>query len=365
MGTILLGPSRTHTTAFNWPHLYFRHQIRENGEVKSVSLSPNGKLIAAAWDDTVVTIWQLDTGVPVHNLENDGHDATVWAIAFSSDSTHLISGSADMTAIVWDIRTGHRVSRLHGHTGDIMAVSYSPGGSMVATGSTDCTVKLWNPATGSRIHDLRGHSSEVFQVMFTSDERRLATRADTGVMLWDPRSGQHVATLHDHTDLVWCMGLSAQGDRIVTGSKDHSVRVWDLTSGAELVTARVHTESVWAVAFSPDGSKFTSASDDGTIITCDSFTGEEQHVIAHPEDISTIQVVAYSNAGDLIASGASDGQIRLIHAQSGKFVAALRGEEEKAVKGIMFSYDNESIVSFADDQTLRVWNITDVLQVAH
>jgi len=44
-----------------------------------------------------------------------GHEDVVYGLAFSPDGRHLISGSGDFTAIIWDVATGKIVHRLKDH----------------------------------------------------------------------------------------------------------------------------------------------------------------------------------------------------------------------------------------------------------
>jgi hypothetical protein len=54
--------------------------------------------------------------------------------------------------------------------------------------------------------------------------------------VWDLESGETIRTLRGHTDLVTAVALTADGRRVVSGSRDHTLRVWDLKDRKELVT---------------------------------------------------------------------------------------------------------------------------------
>jgi WD40 repeat protein len=67
----------------------------EDGNIMftSVTISPDGKLIAAGGLDCAIRIWRLDTAeeMPIHQLI--GHAAAVWDVAFSPDGQCLASAS--------------------------------------------------------------------------------------------------------------------------------------------------------------------------------------------------------------------------------------------------------------------------------
>lgn len=66
----------------------------------------------------------------------------VYQISFSSDSRLLVSGSADSTLKVWDLRTKKLHMDLPGHADEVFAVDWSPDGQMVASGGRDRVLKM-------------------------------------------------------------------------------------------------------------------------------------------------------------------------------------------------------------------------------
>lgn len=71
-------------------------------------------------------------------------------------------------------------------------------------------------------------------------------------------------TLKVHTDGVNSASFSADGSRIVTGSRDAMAKEWDAKSGAEILTLKGHSGAVQSASFSPDGSRIVTGSNDGT-----------------------------------------------------------------------------------------------------
>ena len=80
-----------------------------------------GQWLASAGDDATIILWALKAGAgPAGNLDGEaeelehwsmaatlkGHTEDVLDLAWSPDSRHLLSGSVDNTAIVWDTQTG-------------------------------------------------------------------------------------------------------------------------------------------------------------------------------------------------------------------------------------------------------------------
>src|SRR5262249_29413183 len=81
--------------------------------------------------------------------------------------------------------------------------------------------------------------------------------------------------LRGHTDAVWCVCVSADGKRVLTGSADKSLRLWDADTGKQLRVFAGHTARIIGAAISPDGRSVLSGSDDGTTRLWDATTGKE------------------------------------------------------------------------------------------
>jgi WD40 repeat protein len=66
------------------------------------------------------------------------------------------------------------------------------------------------------------------------------------------------------------VAFSPDGQKIVSGSDDHTICIWDVRTGNQIGDPlRGHTDFIYSVAFSPDGQQIVSGSDDHTICIWD------------------------------------------------------------------------------------------------
>ncbi|MGK7871770.1 MAG: caspase family protein, partial [Xenococcaceae cyanobacterium] len=72
----------------------------------------------------------------------EGHESSVYAVAFSPDGQKILSGSTDNTLKLWDI-SGKLLHTFKGHESSVNAVAFSSDGQKILSGSTDNTLKLW------------------------------------------------------------------------------------------------------------------------------------------------------------------------------------------------------------------------------
>src|SRR5882762_1450170 len=205
-----------------------------------------------------------------------GHSNSLYSVIFSPDGQQIVSGSADNTIRVWDIRTEKTVvGPLKGHTDYVQHVVFSADGKQIASVSTDTTVRLWDVDSGRLVQGpLKKHGGTVFLVEFSPDGKRLVSVALDGyICVWDVDTGALLSGLLDrhpegsvavrHTPTSSYNAVSPDGKWVVgRSSEGPTVRVWD--SLTRLVVANFDGNSQWMdyVAFSPDNKRIVMGSPD-------------------------------------------------------------------------------------------------------
>ncbi|CAH1425925.1 unnamed protein product [Lactuca virosa] len=201
------------------------------------------RLITGSGDQTCV-LWDITTGLRTSVFGGEfqsGHTADVVSVSINgSNSRMFVSGSCDATARLWDTRVASRAVRtFQGHQGDVNSVKFFPDGNRFGTGSDDGTCRLFDIRTGHQLqvythplHDNNNNNTpDVTSISFSISGRLLfASYSNGDCFVWDTLLAEVVLNLgtlqNSHEARVSCLGLSADGSALCTGSWDTSLKIW-------------------------------------------------------------------------------------------------------------------------------------------
>jgi len=217
-----------------------------------------------------------------------------------------------------------------------------------------------------------GHNTpaDVYAVSYSPDGHWIATSDDIGegkgnIHIYDAGTGQHLRTVavgSSTGDLAY--SSLDNGRWLASGSDDGFVRIWDLTDGT-FKKLSGNSKQVWGVAFSPDGHLVASAGEDGRARMWDvssgilvrTFTPSEPARSAGESTGSPreMKAIAFSPAGDVLATAGFDKKLRLWDVKSGGEIAALEGHGDK-VYGVAFSPRGSMLATASWDGTAIIWD---------
>jgi WD40 repeat protein len=335
--------------------------LPEHEEVlESASYSPDGSRIVTASRDLTARIWDARSGAPLAILK--GHGGWVMSAAYSPDGARIVSASADKTARIWDARSGAQLAVLRGHGDVVESAAFSPDGTRIVTASADKTARIWDAGSAAQLAVLGGHTGVVQSAAYSPDGSRIVTAsADTSTRIWDAHSGKLLTTLSGHGDTVWTAVYSRDGGRIVTASADKSARIWDAHSGAQLAVLTGHGGWVRSAAFSADGTRVVTASYDRTVRLWDARLGTSLEVLyGHGGWVMT---AAFSPDGSRLVSASFDKTARIWQAHPVAQLGVLSGHSDRVQSGA-YSPDGTRIVTASYDRTARIWDARSFAQLA-
>ena len=195
-------------------------------------------------------------------------------------------------------------------------------------------------------------------VAFSPDGQRLAVASGIGVWIYDVASSRELALLP--TADVQSVAFSPDGTHLASlgGGYGQEVMLWDIETQTPIATLSGHRLWVSSVAFSPDGTIAFRSRDEavvlwdfetGNVATLEEKSGRESRWLLPLS-------VAFSRDGTVLASGATDGIIRLWDVETQTSIATLSGHR-LSVSSVAFSHDGTVLASGAGDETVKLWDV--------
>lgn len=333
-------------------------QAGHSSDVKSVAFSRDGKWLVSGSADKTIKLWEVKSGREIRSFT--GHTASINSVAFSPDGTRIVSASEDETVRLWDARTGSETFKLPGRFSSNVQVAFSPDGKQLA--STSGTVHLWNAQTGAEVKRLSDYF--LTAVAYSPNGKYLAgTINQTGyqperIVLWDAQTGAEVRAFTGHYLPITSIAFSWDSRFMVSATRD-TIKVWEVGTGKELRTFTQRRETINSVAFSPDGKRIASGtSADGQSISTPTIklweieTGAERTLEGH---YFWVYSVAFSPDGKQLASGSRDTTIKLWDVETTAEKITIRHGD--LLTSFSVVPDGKHLASYGRDNIVKLWNV--------
>lgn len=202
-----------------------------------------------------------------------------------------------------------------------------------------------------RLTNIR-HKGNVYCIALSPDGSRIVSGDSAGTTaLWDAKTGKSFWEVTG--GVISCAAFSPDGAKVVVGEAE-TVRVIDAETGRLIQVVGEHEGDVFGVAFSPDGSRIVSGAFDSTVRIWDMNTGKLLQIFLEEHGGPT-NTVSFSPDGSRVVSGSYDAKLRLWDADTGQKILVLEGHQS-FVYGVAFSTDGTHIASASDDCTVRIWD---------
>jgi WD40 repeat protein len=251
--------------------------------IRKIAFTLDGKQLVSASDDKVIRVWDVATGKTLRTIRGEialGNAGKIFAISLSPDGKWLaaggwLGGNREESAAIrlYDFARGELKALLKGHGDVVEALEFSPDGTRLISGSADKTAILWDmsPLTApsaaakaaltilSPLYRLKGHTDFVYAVGFTPDGARAVTGSDDKELrLWRVADGTEIVVMKGHADKVESLAI-APGGTIASGDWSGEIRLWNGRTGAFLQTLARQGTDVGSLSFSPDGKTLLSS----------------------------------------------------------------------------------------------------------
>ncbi|KAJ0413509.1 hypothetical protein BJY00DRAFT_58501 [Aspergillus carlsbadensis] len=385
----------------------------------AADLSPDGAILATLAPDNVVRLWDTSTGELAKELHEQAPDAYPTRVRFSPDGA-LLAACWDKSIIIWDMATGGLLRQLDNPIGQAEEGFEPPvdmrcsslGGVLAATYRD--FVCVWRLHDGMLLWKAEIRSRRLH---LSPDGKLLTSVGDGGpILIWETESGAVVKSLN--TDVLVHDALFFPDGQVLASLTWETLQLWDLTvqSSSRNVTP-IRPFEFKGVKLTPDGSRVLTAGHSGVSLwdvrSCErvreypcaviipnvlmfspdgrylATNGEnEQDVVLH--DAAALEALSVYAVRDGFQVGAAafspDSRLLVASAQkkssnqvdmppreededdiehgvlvwdvvAGKFLHELVGHTRR-ITALVFSPKSDLLVAVATDQTIRVWDMS-------
>jgi len=153
--------------------------------------SPDGSRIALSTESGQIYLFDVDSTSLTSTFTS--HAMSVRSIAWSADSSLLLSSSEDKTLTLFDVRvsnpsktTSGAVASFSGHSSWVLSADISPDGRLAVSGSADKTIKVWDIGARAAVSTIQD-TGEVWSVKWRpklGSAAAIVSGGEDGIVKW-------------------------------------------------------------------------------------------------------------------------------------------------------------------------------------
>ena len=204
----------------------------------------SGRVGVVSWNGNIISSGSKDCHILTrdirckNNNENiiimyEGHTQEVCGLKWSFDGSQLASGGNDNNLMIWTLHSTKPIMCNNSHLAAVKAIAWSPHQHNILAsggGTADRTIRFWNTSTFENVlkYDT---GSQVCNLVFSKTSNELISTHGFSlnqINIWKLPNLTKTATLIGHTFRVLYLGLSPNGQNIVTGAGDQTLKFWNV-----------------------------------------------------------------------------------------------------------------------------------------
>lgn len=275
--------------------------------VTGVTMTPDGRTIAAATDDHFVTVW--DAGNAEIKGRFNGHVDWVRSVVLSQDGKTVASGAGDRSLRMWDIPEHRGILELPGCDNTVASVCFHPNSQQLAIVGFSNTLKIVNCSTGTVNQTLACPCSDTRTVTFSPDGSRMAVAGRNGqIRIWNVNNGKQERDIETDGRRIRALAFSPDGKRLVAAGSSREIRVIDTTTGNTQMTLSTRPALVYSLLFLDDNRLATGGTDNSIWLWDLNGRQATTKLVGHT---GTVAALACDSQGKMLVSGSYDTTVRI------------------------------------------------------
>jgi WD40 repeat protein len=388
--------------------------VREfNENVSALAHTPDGTTLFVG--GSAGTIWRVvtsDAETEIHTIDEIQSEPAVFTLSVSTDGKWLAAACSDGALRLWDLSfPGREPTTIQVEKGWLQGASFRSGSHEIATGGDDGIIRVWNIAdhldgpitqinTGTKVTSLdfsvddtiaygtdkgkialwkpsnrvvepisiRETGSRVQDLKFSPNGQRLAAALPTSSVLlfsWPDKKAASLLSkpklyvLRGHTHQVHTLDFSPDNSLLASSGSDHSVRLWNVNKPRLLPRVLYgHDFAVFAIAFNPKDGRLSTGDDFGVVRIWNLSSGGEPSLVTNHGNGNT--ALAASKTAGVVASGGADHKVAIWRFGKGAPERVAYLDLATTVHSLAFSPNGTLLFVGLADGTVMIYEMEDL-----
>jgi WD40 repeat protein len=286
---------------------------RRRNDVDTLAASPRTDVVAAGYQDGTVRLWHHGTRRLTRTIKTG---RKVESMAFSSEGRGLALALGQLGCSICDVRGMSPAKELHPWDGSVRSVAWSPGSESLAlggyrtkAGERIATGIVWDLERNIRVNLPLAISKDLGELVYSPDGRILVGISYGKLVAWRTQPILGATEVPKLPDWVCSLAFSPDGSILACGMIGFQVILLDTATWRSLRTIVTRRDSITSIAFSSDGKSMALAgSYENDIEIRDTATGALKGILRGHRAAARAVVIA--EPGRQIVTSACDGTVR-------------------------------------------------------
>ncbi len=313
----------------------YKTEIKFEGKVHAVSMSGDGKLMAAGGENQYVTVYDTDDTGSWREKARWPVDSSVLALSLSADGGSLAAGGDEFLTL-YDLQNNTSVAELDG-THAVHGVSLSGDGSTLAVGGGNTKRGHENALTIYKVTKSHPkvafthatHAARIYSVAMCKDGSTVAAGCKDGKVkvykVEDTEMNEHAE--FDHRKHVDAISMNADGTILAVGDGHKKLTIYDLKQKTAMKTF-AHDSFIKMLGMSADGSTLAASAYKEDHVTVYDLAGLcPMSTFAHNTK-GHMLAVSLSEDGTAMVTGSSSGEVKVYNTKAPTTMLWCRTQKE-------------------------------------